>query len=261
VHSYISNMTGGNDGVLAQLAVFRLKPWEQQACTSLPGAAAQASYRTWIDNAAAGIGASRVALILQPDLPFALCGSRHIGSSIQLALVRYAAARLSALAHTTVYIDAGAGDWESVSQAVWLLRRAGVRYTRGFSVNDTHFDSTGNELRFGASVVAALAREGIRGRHFVINTAENGSPFQFWKFHGHGDPPACGDTSSRICATLGIPPTWRTADLRWGLSRRERSIASRYADAYLWIGRPWLDNGAYPFDLRRALSMATSTPF
>jgi hypothetical protein len=29
----------------------------------------------------------------------------------------------------------------------------------------------------------------------------------------------------------------------------------------MWIGRPWLDNQADPFDLQRALALARSTPF
>lgn len=261
IQTYLAYQTGGQSNVLAQFAVFRLNPWEQKACTNLPGAAARASYKRWIDHVAAAIGSTRVALILQPDLPFALCPPHHRGSNVQLGLVRYAARRFNSLPHTTVYIDVGAGDWESASQAVWLLKRAGERYTRGFSLNDTHFDSTGNELRFGAEVVRLLAHAGIPGKHFVINTAENGSPFLYYKYHGHGDPPACGTTSSKMCASLGIPPTTDVANPAWGLSSKARSIAASEADAYMWIGRPWLDNGSYPFDPARAEAMAASSPF
>jgi hypothetical protein len=34
---------------------------------------------------------------------------------------------------------------------------------------------------------------------------------------------------------------------------------ARYADAYLRIGRPRLDHGSAPFDLRRGLGLAAST--
>ncbi len=61
--------------------------------------------------------------------------------------------------------------------------------------------------------------------------------------------------------TLGIPPTWKVADRRWGLSRSTRLTAARLVDAYLWIGRPWLRNQSDPFDLRRSLALAASTPF
>jgi endoglucanase len=257
---YIRASTHGRYNVLTQVAVFRLDPWEEPACSRLPSPRQQASYKTWIDNFAAGIGSSRVALILQPDLPFASCAPG--GSLLPLQMVAYAARVFSALPHTTVYIDGGARDWEPVSKAIWLLRNAGVAYTRGFALNNTHYDSTGAELVFGAAVAHGLAKAHIPGMHFVINTAENGAPFERYKYHGNKlNPAVCPDRHSHSCATLGIPPTWHTSLARWKLSRRQRKIAARLADAYLWAGRPWLDDGAYTFDLKRALGLAASTPF
>jgi endoglucanase len=258
--AYVQNVTGGRDDVLSQIAVFRLDPWEQGACTQLPTAAQQASYRSWIDAFAAGIGSARVALVLQPDLPFAVCAPHH--SRLPLKMVAYAAQKFSSLPHTTVYLDAGAGDWETIAQGVFLLRQAGARYVRGFALNDTHYDSNDREIAFGAKLVGALAARGIRGQHFVINTAENGRPFTYQQYRGNHDNPAvCRSRSSRRCATLGIPPTANVASPRWGLSPRARATAARLVDAYLWIGRPWLDNGADPFDLSRALALARTTPF
>jgi endoglucanase len=258
---YIADATGGNPNVLAQLAVFRMVPWEQAACSSLPTAAEQSSYRQWIDAFAAGIGSSRVALILQPDLPFASCAPHH--SRLPMRLVEYAAQRFSALPHTSVYIDAGAGDWPTVRQATSLLLGAGVRYARGFALNATHYDSTEHEIRFGARVVAALARAGVRGRHFVINTSSNGRPFTYQQYRGpdYDNAGVCTSRASRRCVTLGIPPTTDVASPRWGLSRSARSLAARFVDAYLWIGRPWLYRQSDPFELQRALAMARTTPF
>lgn len=259
--AYIANATGGNPRVLAQLAVFRLVPWEQAACGSLPSAAQQASYKQWIDAFAAGIGSSRVALILQPDLPIELCVPHH--SQLPLQLVEYAAQRFSALPHTSVYIDAGAADWPTVSQARSLLLAAGVRYARGFALNATHYDSTQNEILFGARVAGALARAGVPGRHFVINTSSNGRPFTYRQYHGpdFDNAATCTSTSSRRCATLGIPPTTNVTSPRWGLSKQARTLAGRLVDAYLWIGRPWLEDQADPFELQRALELARTTPF
>ena len=64
-----------------------------------------------------------------------------------------------------------------------------------------------------------------------------------------------------MCVTLGIPPTTNVASHQWGLSSTARSLASRYVDAYLWIGRPWLYNQSDPFDEQRSLLMAKTTPF
>ncbi len=261
VRAYIANATAGNPAALAQVAVFRLVPWEQAACRRLPTPAEQASYRHWIDAFAAGIGSSRVALILQPDLPFARCVPHR--SRLPLQMVAYAARVFDALPHTTVYIDAGAADWPTVPQAAGLLRAAGIRYARGFALDATHYDATGREIRFGAAVVRALAAAHVPGRHFVINTAANGRPFTYQQYHGPNfdNASVCATRASRRCVTLGIPPTWQVAQPRWGLSRGERGLAARDVDAYLWFGRPWLDNQADPFDLRRALALAATTPF
>ena len=261
VQQYIAQSTQGDPRVLSQMAVFRLDPWEHQACGGRWSAADQAGYRSWVTSFAAGIGRSRAALVLQPDLPIALCTR----SPIPLALVSYAARVFSALPDTTVYIDVGAADWPSVSQAASLLRRAGVGFTRGFALNATHYDATGREIRFGARVAQALARTGVPGKHFVIDTSQNGRPFTYSayarRYPDPDNPRVCTTPREQLCVTLGIPPTTRVASARWGLSASARALATRYADAYLWFGRPWLDNQAWPFDRSRALGLAASTPF
>jgi endoglucanase len=261
---YIANVTGGNPNVLAQVAVFRMQPWEEEACHRLPSIAEQASYRQWIDGFARGIGSARVALILQPDLPFAFCAPD--GGRLPLKLVSYAAQKFSSLPHTSVYIDAGAADWITVGGArgaVSLLRRAGIGFTRGFALNATHYDSTERQILMGTRVVRALARAGIANRHFVINTATNGRPFTFQQVGVAAFTKAavCASRRSVRCVTLGIPPTSNVASPRWGLSGHARSLAARLVDAYLWFGRPWLDNQSDPFDLQRALGLASTTPF
>ncbi len=256
---FIAAVTGGDPRVLTQIAIFRMDPWEGQACPGgYWGGADQASYRHWVDNFAAGIGSSRVALVLQPDMPFAVCAPSHV----PFDLISYAARRFSSLPHTTVYLDAGAHYWPSFAQAVSMLEQAGIAGVRGFALNTTEYDGTGGELEYGARLVQALAAAGFPGKHFVINTAENGAPFLNGQYPGNvGNPRVCHNRNDRICATLGIPPTTDVANRRWGLSGSDRSLAARYADAYLWVGRPWLDYGSAPFDMRRALGLAASTPW
>jgi endoglucanase len=257
---YIRHVTGGDPNVMAQVTVFRLTPWEGEACSELPDPAQQASYKRWIDGFAAGIGSARVALILQPDIPFALCSPE--GSQLPLHLIAYAARRFNSLPHTTVYIDGGTAAWDSARQGAWLLEQAGVRHARGFALNTTQTGSTAMELDFGAGILRDLAAAGIKGKHFVVNTAENGAPYLAGQYPDDpNDPRACRSRHDRLCVTLGIPPTTDTSARAWGLPRRARAIAARDADAYLWIGRPWLTPSANTFDRGRALSIAASTPF
>lgn len=259
---YIANVTGGNPNLLAQMAVFRLQPWEGEACRRLPTAAEQASYTRWIQAFAAGIGSSRVALILQPDLPFALCLPNH--SKLPLHLVAHAARVFAALPHTSVYIDVGAADWPSVGEAAAILRASGIASARGFALGATHYASTSAEVRFGHQIIGKLAAMGFPGRHLVINTAQNGRPFTFQQYHDpatYDNAPVCSSPTAHRCVALGIPPTAQVAAARWHLAPGVRSLAARDVDAYLWIGRPWLDRQSDPFDLARALALARSNPF
>ncbi len=109
VHDYIANSQDGDKDALVQMAIFRVVPWEHDACNRLPTAAERASYRQWIDRFAGAVGNTPTAIVLQPDGPFALCapGGSHVPSD----LVAYASRVLSAQPNTSVYIEAGASDW------------------------------------------------------------------------------------------------------------------------------------------------------
>lgn len=264
IQRYIADTTHGNPNVLVQMAIFRMVPWETRACTRLPTAAEQNSYKTWINRVARAIGRTHVAMVLQPDLPFAFCVPHH--SKLPLQMVAYASRTFSALPNTTVYIDAGAADWSPVYRAVTLLKNAGIAYARGFALNATHYDSTNAQILFGAQLQSALTGSGFPGKRFVVNTAANGRPFTHpWYVHHGGtnynNAAVCQNRAQTHCVTPGIPPTLNVTSAQWGLSAKARSLAGKYCDAFLWIGRPWLDNQASPFDLQRALQLARTMPF
>jgi endoglucanase len=263
VQRYIANSTGGDPEKLVQMTVFRVVPWEHNACKRLPTAAEQASYKQWIDRFASGVGSTHLALILQPDGPFALCAPR--GSKLPSQLTAYAARRFSALPNTSVYIDGGASDWpaRNPGRAASFLMPAGIEYARGFALNSTHYSRTGDNIDFGTQLVAELAKRGAPGKHFVVSTSSNGRGFTFSKARGShpDDAKTCATKAERVCVTLGIPPTADVAAPRWHLVQARAARAAKYVDGYLWFGRPWLTMQSSPFDMARALSMARTTPF
>jgi hypothetical protein len=260
VKAYVANARRGDRDVLVQMTLFRMVPWEQDACTRLPTRAERRSYKDWYDRFARAVGDTHALVVLQPDGPFALCAPH--GSRIPSTLIAYSARVLSALPHTSVYLDAGAADWpagpDGVAQAVRFLVPDGIRYARGFALNGTHYSATTDEVERGAAIAKALADRGITGKHFVVNTSGNGQPFQFGRYRGP-DPLNARTCRSkddpRTCVALGIPPTWHVADRRWGLPARTRRLAARYADAYVWYGRPWLYRQNQPFVMDRALDL------
>lgn len=265
VRDYITASQAGDPNKTVHLAVFRLWPEGEGAKQKPLSLAQQAAYRQWVDNMARGIGSARVVMVLEPDLAVALQGWRP---AVRLRLAAYAARTFAALPNTTIYLDAGDSDWLSPSEAAHLLRAGGIRYVRGFSLGATHYTGTGADIAYGTQVVAELARLGLPGRHFVIDTSDNARPFtyrQYYAKHPHGwfdVAETCRTRAERRCVTLGIPPTTNVAALRWGLSATRRAQARAHVDAYLWISRPWMVYAAPAYtDLQRALAAARTSPY
>jgi endoglucanase len=251
----VADSTQGNPDLMAQVAIFRLSPWED--CSASWSAGNQASYRAWVDGYAAGLGNARVAVIVQPDMPFAIC----VGSSVPEQLVAYAAKVFNALPHATVYIDAGSYQWDSPSQMAEMLLHSGIWQARGFALDVTQYGSTDDEIQWGAQINDALAAAGARGRHFVVNTDENGTPYLAGQVPGGGGrsnyTPRCTHPGQQVCQRLGIPPTTDVDNPRWHLSAGDARIAAAQVDAYMWLGRPWLIN-AGPFSLSDALDLGAN---
>nr|WP_246283987.1 glycoside hydrolase family 6 protein [Nocardioides perillae] len=266
VREYVANATGGDPDVLVQLTTFRMVPWEHEACRRLPTRAEQASYERWVDAFAAALGDTRAAVVVQPDGPFAACAPGR--SLLPSRMVGYTVRALEALPRTDVYVEVGSAGWNHLrpGEALRLLLPAGIEVARGFHLNTTHYEPTARQVRFGAAVVRALATRGIRGKHFTVDTAQNGRGFT-WEWHrdhvaGRFDSaPTCRTRRQTHCVTLGIPPTTDVASPRWGLPADVARLAARHVDAYLWSGRPWLRRQASPFLLDRALAVAWTTPF
>lgn len=227
VRYFIRTVRRGDPEVGVQVAAFRLVPWGHAACRRLPTRGERRAFRRWTREFAKGVGAARTALVLQPDMPFARCAPGR--SRWATAAVAWAARLFGRLPRTTVYIDAGAADWAPARAMATMLRRSGIRHVRGFALNVTHYDSTARQVVYGRKILRRLRRSGIRGKGFVVNTAQNGRPFRFQRApRAFKSGLACADDSSRRCTALGLPPT--------------TSTGQRGVDAYLWIGRPWLAN-------------------
>jgi len=251
----------GNPNVLTEFATFELHPWEQKRTTNGPWYAPKgvswnvSSDESWYRNMAAGIGSARALVIVQVDLPFAY----NVSSTKPEQIDTYAAKVLSANPHTTVYIDGGTVGWLTPAHDAQLLVNNGIRYARGFALDDTDYDPTAKEDLFGAQVIAALAKLGVTGKHFIVDTDENGQSFKpdQVKDRNINDTPACGGNTQTVCQRTGIPPTANVASPRWDLGAAASKAAEEYCDGYVWSGRPW-DIDAGPFDLQKALLLAAN---
>jgi endoglucanase len=248
----------GNPKALTEFATFELNPWENPKSTGADRPVAHATWNVsadeaWYRNMAAGIGSARALVIEQVDLPVAV----KIASNLPGRIDTYAARVLSAKPHTTVYIDGGTAGWLTAARDASLLISNGIRYARGFALDDTDYDPTSTEDVFGAQVVAALAKLGVKGKHFIVNTDENGQPYKPFQVPGRAInlAPMCHDTVQTVCQRTGIPPTTNVASPQWNLGAKAAADARRYCDGYVWSGQPWdIDDG--PFVRQYALWLA-----
>jgi endoglucanase len=172
-------------------------------------------YRAWIDGIASGVGASRTAIVLEPDaLAMADCLSADQRQE-RYDLIRYAVDTLTRNPATAVYVDGGHLRWHSAEDMAARLNRVGVNHARGFSLNTSNFFTTGDEIGYGEAISALT-----NGSHYVIDTSRNGA----------GPAP---DSELNWCnpsgRALGTPPTAATG--------------GAHADAYLWIKRPGESDG------------------
>lgn len=272
IRGYIDNVQAGDPSVVAPMAFFRLWHPNGEGDRDAMTNAERIAYRQWIYAASKGIGDSKVAIVLEPDLPLILPRHGTEDTANRQSLLRYASRILSRLPNTAVYIDIGSADWLSVPEAVDLLLASGVGLTRGFALGATHYDSTESNVEYGRQITLGLRRAGLRAvKRFVIDTADNGRPFTHAKYHelqrtGHrknhfDNADVCLNLAQPYCNTLGIPPTTDVTNPDWGFTPEVTRYARDYADAFLWFGRPWLKMQADPFCLVRAQQVARTTPY
>jgi endoglucanase len=116
---------------------------------------------------------------------------------------------------------------------------------------------------YGASIVAALSKQGVHGKRFIVDTVENGQPYlprNVGKGKGLNDTPRCHTGVKTPCQRLGIQPTTNVASPQWGLSATAAKDARLYCDGYVWSGQPWdIDGG--PFLKKYALWLAGASKY
>jgi endoglucanase len=184
---------------------------------TIGGLAQNGRYRRWIDQVARGIGDSEVVIAFEPDsLGLIECLAPSLRAP-RLRALAYGVKVLSKLPNATVYVEAGAPDWEPVPKMARLLRAVGVKRVRGFMLNATHHVTTAKNIRYGVK----LSRD-VGGKHFVLNTSHNGNG----PLYRGGHTIWCNPPN----AAAGNLPTTKTANPK--------------IDAYMWIERPGFSNGA-----------------
>jgi len=185
------------------------------------GASEDARYRSFIRRFADGIGDREVVIAFEPDsMGTVECLARSRRDD-RLRALSYGVDQLSKLPNATVYIDAGASDWQGVPTMARKLRAVGVSKVRGFMLNATHQDTTAHNISYGLKLSRKLG-----GKHFIVNTSHN------------GNGPLYARTAKDKRGTVWCNPPNAAA------GARPTTTAHPLVDAYLWVERPGFSNGA-----------------
>ncbi|MBV9335002.1 MAG: glycoside hydrolase family 6 protein [Solirubrobacterales bacterium] len=167
VSRYLTRAAAQEPGTIPLLATYRLV---HGVCGNGDSPQEERDYHDFITGFAQGIGSYPAVLFLEMDSLITSPCLNPRGLAVRTSELSDAINVLSATCpHVVVYLDAGAADALHAPQAARLLERAGVAQIQGFFLNATHFDWTSNEIRYGRKISRLIG-----GKHFVINTGENG---------------------------------------------------------------------------------------
>ena len=157
---------------VGEVPVFTLLRAEANKCTpgyQGGGPREDRATRKWYDAMARAIGDDRVIIAFEPDSLGTIDCLAPSRRDDRYKLLRYGVDALSKLPNSTIYLEAGASDWESASLTAKKLKRIGVAKVRGFMLNATHYDWTAANIKHGLEISRKIG-----GKHFIVNTAENG---------------------------------------------------------------------------------------
>lgn len=215
-------------GSVPQLVAMRHEGRECNPSYTGGGARADATYRNWIRGFAEAVGQRRVVIVFEPDSLGTLECLARSRRAARLRTLAYGVGVLSQLPNSTVYLDAGASDWQGASRMAPKLRAIGIAKVRGFALNATHQDWTYRNSAYGAD----LSRR-VGGKHFLINTSHNGN----------------GPMHRRVWVNRS-KNIWRVENTWCNppnvvLGERPSTVTGRsLVDAHVWIERPGYSNGA-----------------
>ena len=169
VRGFLDRVQCDQPGAVPLMVVMRHQGMGCSAHYRAGGSAEDRRTMKWYDDFAAAVGDARVVIGFEPDsLGTVDCLARDRRED-RLELLRYGVDVLSQLPNATIYLEAGASDWEPAARTAKQLRYIGISKVRGFMLNVTHHDWTRANIQHGLEISRMVG-----GKHFIINTSYNG---------------------------------------------------------------------------------------
>jgi endoglucanase len=228
VLGFLNRVRCDQPGTVPQIAILRAESNKCKPGYLGGGPREDRRTRTWYRNFASVIGSARVVIGFEVDsLGTIDCLAPHRRDD-RLRLLGYGVDVLSQLPNATIYLEAGASDWEPAERVAKKLRIIGVHQVRGFMLNVTHHDWTSANISYGLEISRLVG-----DKPFVVNTAHNGrGPLHYrrWINRSRGKWRRINVWCHPGLRGLGPPPTTLTAHPK--------------VDAYLYINRPGYSGGS-----------------
>ena len=207
----------GKAGAVPVIIAYNVPYRDYGAHHSEGGLATKEAYQRWIRDVHAGIGDNAAVIILEPD---ALPGLSSLPANLaeeRLFLLNDAVRVLRQNPKAAVYLAAGHAAWLAPEKMAEHLKKAGIEYASGFSLNTSNYRTTEECLDYGHKISALVG-----GKHFVIDTSRNGAgPYESQV----EEETWCNPPGRKI----GAPPTTNTGD--------------PLCDGFLWNKRPGESDG------------------
>jgi endoglucanase len=252
IRGYLDRVQCDQPGTVPLMVVMR---HQGKGCSGTYRAGGEAEDRrtmSWYDDFVQAVGDARVVIAFEPDSLGTVDCLAYDRRKARLDVLRYGVNVLSRLPNATIYLEAGASDWEPAARTAKQLRYIGINKVRGFMLNVTHHDWTRANIQHGLEISRMVG-----GKHFIINTSYNGrGPL-------HYRSGSTGRSTSGARSTCGATP----ACAAWA-RRPRRQTANPLVDAYMYINRPGYSAGSCnggplrwaPGGPERALMYASTRP-
>jgi endoglucanase len=228
IRGYLDRVRCDQPGTVPLMVVMRHQGKGCSGTYRAGGVAEDRRTMRWYDDFADSVGNHRVVIAFEPDsLGTVDCLARDRRKA-RLDVLRYGVDRLSQLPNATIYLEAGASDWEPATRTAKQLRYIGVSKVRGFMLNVTHHDWTRANILHGLQISRMVG-----GKHFIINTSYNGrGPLHYRKWINR---------AKHRWRTINV---WCHPGLRGLGPAPTTATANPTVDAYMYINRPGYSAGS-----------------
>ena len=228
IRGYLDRVQCDQPGTVPLMVVMRHQGKGCSGTYRAGGVAEDRRTMRWYDDFAQSVGNSRVVIAFEPDsLGTVDCLARSRRRD-RLDVLRYGVDRLSRLPNATIYLEAGASDWEPATRTAKQLRYIGISKVRGFMLNVTHHDWTRANILHGLQISRMVG-----GKHFIINTSYNGrGPLHYRKWINR---------AKHKWRTINV---WCNPGLRGLGPAPTTATANPMVDAYMYINRPGYSAGS-----------------